>query len=287
VVDQLPIRNPKDPLWDHPEWLCGLGEERALEVYGGEGRGKLGRRFALQLRTQAALNRNLNSVLDWAGDELALRRANGWLDLLPELRRFLRSFFDESSDYGAWVSIEGWRVLLGKRLPQLRQSEGIIDARHPPSRGGRIVLQSFDRRLYLARELFLGPEKRLHAADPLVNLGVDRCLVDPVTGSRVFHCGSWWTAAEPADHGSLLRSGQIPVTRMFYENGTVMTHLISFLRLANRNELENFTLELHPDDGRLISARLSLSGLAMHLMMQPNDHDLLNQAISSTRPPEY
>ena len=268
--------------WNDPGRLCRLGEDRPLTAFGGDGREKLGRRFALQVSTQNALNRKINWILEWAGDELGLRRSSGWRELLRALRPFLRSFFQEGSDYGGWISIERWRVVLRNRLPQLRKAQGIIGPR-AIERGGWTVLQTFDRRLCIPRELFLGPEKRLHRDDPLVNLLARRFLVDPMTGRRLFHSGSWWTSAEPTDHKALLRSEQVPVTRMFYDydSGIVMTHLISFLRLANSRLLENYTLELNPGDGRLTSVRLSRSELAMHLIMQPNDYQLLEQAIAS------
>lgn len=271
-----------------PGLLCSKGMDRPLMLTEGEKRGKLDHRLALHLRTQEALHRNASYAMDWLQELLCLQDTGIWADLKPRMVSSIHKFFSPNEiELGGWVSVESYRVPIATRLPMKPPKSSVAFAE--VTSGGHVPLHSFSRTegalMTLPKSLFVGAEGgEIYRNDPMVQMLATReLLIESESKKRLKYAFGIYASGDPEGHASDLYKARVPAGERCYADeakSVKLTQLVNFVKMTSEKEIEAWTVELHHESGKVVSGRPGLGSLEVYVKMQPNDRDLLLQAIS-------
>lgn len=259
------------------QWLNAISDINAPHVYyDRQSRGKMADRHVVMLSNESMMYHKPEKKIGWIGDVLGLRQEGGWREVHPALKCIFQRFFEQRSEQPAWIILETWRVRINIRLPQMEQKVSDPQIHKHLSSHGFQRLKSFQLELPMRPEWFALRNERPRFDESIVFCEMKRRIPQAHGGVQRYE-GMTWSRASYSEDWCDLKKGMIPAGMpLFVESeGVVRAPIINLEKLIEHNRVESFSIEVHPDDGNLVSFRHAYGQPLLYMTMQPEHMHLL------------
>jgi hypothetical protein len=268
-------RRPHYVVWRNA-LAAAIGSEQVLDQRG------------IVLGSEEELSRRSRFILGWMRRTLELAETPGWKRGVPDyVGALMTSFFEPTGNRVAWIMVETCRDRIRSRHTRLTEElrdDDSLDYRQPAS-----VLLSRRHELSLDAGLRI-PSRHLRFALPegrnlkqarLVRTDIKRTLWTPSRPEPFGALISCFCLANPGEDDDDLTKGFVPSGLQCRQpSGINAARLITWFRMMpDSGYLENYTIDLDPTTGQLLSLRFQQASLRLAIEMDPWLDDWLRSAL--------